>query len=198
MKPIITILDERLAQVGSTVDFNGHADEKSYCLGAHTFELPEGIDYSLVLTNAGQGILVSGMIHTSVIGVCDRCLDPANFSIASEVDEFYLFEAPEAHDALDEDEDTFELVGDDNTIDLTSAISSSLLMETPYTVLCSEDCRGLCCECGQNLNQGSCQHASPVLREDEARHASSPFASLAALKDELAARESAHTSRQES
>lgn len=198
MKPIITILDERLAQVGSTVDFNGHADEKDYCLGAHTFELPEGIDYSLVLTNAGQGILVSGMVRASVRGVCDRCLDTATFSIASEVDEYYLFEEPEVHAALDDDEDVYELVGADNTIDLTSAINSSLLMETPYTVLCSDTCQGLCCECGQNLNQNSCPHMSRVLREDEALRASSPFSELAALKDKLVAQEAAHISTQDS
>ena len=31
-----------------------------------------------------------------------------------------------------------------------------VLLELPGKVLCSEDCKGLCCQCGKNLNEGSC------------------------------------------
>ena len=74
MKPVIFALDERLANPGDTLSVTGHLDEPGYELGEHEFELPSGIDYDLALTNAGEGILATGMLRCHVKGTCDRCL----------------------------------------------------------------------------------------------------------------------------
>ena len=168
MKPFPFALDERLKGAGDTLPFSGHADEDSYSLGGHDF----------VLTNAGEGILVTGMLRAHVVGVCDRCLDPAEMDISAEVDEYYLFEEPE--DAVQDDDDDLEygLVNADNTIDLSEALLPALLMETPFVVLCREDCKGLCPVCGENLNEHDCGHAALIA---ERRAASNPFAVLASL-----------------
>ena len=178
MKPFPFALDERLKGAGDTLPFSGHADEDSYSLGGHDFELPSGSDFDLVLTNAGEGILVTGMLRAHVVGVCDRCLDPAEMDISAEVDEYYLFEEPE--DAVQDDDDDLEygLVNADNTIDLSEALLPALLMETPFVVLCREDCKGLCPVCGENLNEHDCGHAALIA---ERRAASNPFAVLASL-----------------
>ncbi len=44
----------------------------------------------------------------------------------------------------------------DDYIDLTDEVRESLLLELPMTVLCSEDCKGLCQHCGKNKNIGEC------------------------------------------
>ena len=62
MEPLIVSLDERLANPGDTWTLAGHLDEPSYELGDHEFRLPSGIDYDLVLTNAGEGILIPAEI----------------------------------------------------------------------------------------------------------------------------------------
>ena len=41
-------------------------------------------------------------------------------------------------------------------IDLSEDIKESLLLEVPARILCSEDCKGLCPHCGQNLNKEKC------------------------------------------
>ncbi len=33
---------------------------------------------------------------------------------------------------------------------------NEILVGWPMKVLCSEDCKGICSVCGQNLNEGSC------------------------------------------
>ena len=177
MKPFPYALDERLSEAGDTLPFSGHADEDSYSLGGHDFELPSGIDFDLILTNAGEGILVTGMLRAHVVGVCDRCLDPAEMGISAEVDEYYLFEEPESLPDDDDDLD-YALVSPDNTIDLSEALLPALLMETPFVVLCREDCKGLCPVCGENLNEHDCGHAAQIA---ERRAASNPFAVLATL-----------------
>ena len=144
----------------------------------------------LVLTNAGKGILATGLVSGRVLGTCDRCLEEAVLDLTGEVEEYYLFKAQEATadggDTLgDDDEMDFSWVGEDHTIDLTDAISSALLMETPYVVLCREDCKGLCPVCGENLNQVDCGHGAQIeRRREEERMASGPFSALRELRFE--------------
>lgn len=180
MKPVIVPLDARLADPGSSLPVQGHLDEASYSLGDHDFTLPAGIDYDLVLTNAGEGILATGMLSAQVEGVCDRCLETAKFDVAGEVDEYFLFHEPDPSSlGEDEDEIDFSLVLPDSTVDLSEALNSALLMETPFIILCKPDCKGLCPVCGNNLNERDCGHLAQLQQN---RLASSPFAKLKDLK----------------
>ena len=178
MQPVILALDARLGEAGDTLPLKGHLDETSYTLGEREFSLPSGIDYDLMLTNAGEGILATGILTTHVVGTCDRCLSPAEFDVSGEVDEYYLFEEPEETGDDDDDELDFSLVSADNTIDLSDALLSALVMETPFVVLCRPDCKGLCPVCGANLNEEDCGHAAQI---EEERLKASPFAVLASL-----------------
>lgn len=181
MKPLPFAIDDRLGSAGDTLPLAGHLDETGYELGDHEFSLPEGLDYDLVLTNAGEGILATGLVRAHVVGTCDRCLEPAEFDVAGEVDGYYLFEEPE-HLAEDEDEADYELVSADRTIDLSAALLSALVMETPFVVLCREDCAGLCPVCGANLNEGDCGHAAQLeAQRERERLEASPFSALAGL-----------------
>ncbi len=190
MEPlIVSIDDDRLANAGDALPVAGHIDQNAYSLGDHDFVLPQGIDYDLVLTNAGEGILATGLLRTHVLGTCDRCLEDAEFDIAAEVDEYYLFEEPaetgsssdddDFEDLDDDDEADYSLVADDNTIDLSGALTTALVMETPFVVLCKPDCKGLCPRCGANLNEEDCGHAQQIAEE---RLAANPFAVLKDLK----------------
>jgi uncharacterized protein len=185
MQSVIVALDERLENPGDTRVVADHLDEKSYSLGERDFTLPEGIDYDLVLTNAGEGILATGIISCHVKGSCDRCLGDAEFDVKGEVDEYFLFKEPEQKLEVGdgEDEVDYALVSADHTVDLTDALESALLMDTPFIVLCQEDCQGLCPVCGQNLNESDCGHGAQIeaAREQE-RLDKSPFAVLKDLK----------------
>ena len=181
MEPLPFAIDDRLSGAGDTLPLAGHLDETGYELGDHEFSLPGGIDYDLVLTNAGEGILATGLVRARVVGTCDRCLEPAEFDVAGEVDGYYLFEEPEQL-GEDEDEADYELVAPDRTIDLSGALLAALVMETPFVVLCREDCAGLCPVCGANLNEEDCGHAAQLEdRREQERLEASPFAALAGL-----------------
>lgn len=180
MEPIIVRVDERLEAPGESITVSGTLDLSSYEMGGRTFTLPDGASYNLVLTNAGDGILATGILHAHIEGVCDRCLDPAAFDVSAEVDEYYLFEEPEEAFSEDEEDDVdYSLISDDDTIDLSEALLSALLMETPYIVLCRPDCKGLCPICGANLNEGDCGCAK---QQEEKELEESPFAVLRNLQ----------------
>ena len=97
------------------------------------------------------------------------------------MDGWYLFEEPEIRDDSDEDEIDYYLVGPNDDIDLTEALFSTLLFETPYVVLCKPDCKGLCPHCGANLNEGDCGCTERV-EQERAVSPDNPFAVLSQLK----------------
>lgn len=177
MQKVTVSIDDRLENPGDSLPLAGHLDETSYALGEREFSLPDGIDYDVVLTNAGEGILATGILRAHVVGTCDRCLDPAEFDVSGEVDEYYLFHEPEEAAFEDDEEEgpDYSLISEDQTIDLTDALASALVMETPYVVLCKPDCKGLCPVCGANLNHEDCGHAAQLERD---RLASNPFVVL--------------------
>ena len=181
MESVIVRLDDRLANAGDTLPFAGHLNMSSYELSDRVLQLPNGIDYDLMLTNAGEGILATGIVRAEVVSSCDRCLDDARLEIAGEVDEYYLFHEPDSGVMEDDEEEgpDFALVGPNSTIDLSDALVSAFVMEVPFVILCKNDCKGLCPVCGENLNHVDCGHGAQIERESEQRRMdASPFAVL--------------------
>lgn len=180
-KRVVVSIDDRLANPGDTLPVVGHLQIQEVTLGERTFALVDGMDYDVLLTNVGEGILATGILRSQVSTTCDRCLDETTLDIAGEVDEYYLFHEPDQGVRADDEEEgpDYTLIEDDYTIDLADALSAAFVMEMPYVVLCKEDCAGLCPMCGENLNHVDCGHAEQIAAQAEAdRIASSPFAKL--------------------
>lgn len=55
---------------------------------------------------------------------------------------------------ISDDDDLIVIERD--TLNLDELVIPSIIVETDMVHLCSEDCRGLCQSCGQNLNISSC------------------------------------------
>ena len=97
-----------------------------------------------------KGIYVTGKLDSSVEGECARCLAPARMPIEIEMDELFYHPpqtAPQGEFA----------VGEDGFIDLAPLVRQMSLLAIPMQPFCQEDCKGLCADCGQNLNKGNCQ-----------------------------------------
>lgn len=175
--PIVIELEGKIENPGESLPVAGTVSIDGYEVGEKHFDLPEGIAYDAVLTNAGDGILLTGMVRAHAVGTCDRCLDPAAFDIAGELQEYYLFEEPEG---ADEDED-YELLPQDRKLDLAQPIADAVVMETPFQVLCRPDCAGLCPTCGCNLNYETCD-CDALAEAERIEGDDNPFAALKALK----------------
>lgn len=177
-EPVIIACEGKIENPGESMSVTGVIDTPSYEVGEKTFELDGGISYDIVLTNAGDGILATGIVRAHATGTCDRCLDPAPIDIAGEIEEYYLFEEPEDTEAY---EDGFELVGEDRTVDLSGPICDAVVMDTPFVVLCRPDCAGLCPVCGTNLNHETC-HCAEDAAGERLESDDNPFAALKNLK----------------
>jgi len=117
---------------------------------------------SLRLTRTASGVLVSGTLSHQVETTCSRCLEPYVRTQTIDLEEEFLpvvdvnTGVPLVESETD-DPEAFRLT-DQHMLDLDEAIRQYAILETPLQPLCREDCRGLCTECGVNLNQQSCPH----------------------------------------
>ena len=129
--PNVTVdLSEQLEFPGDSYPLTGKVDVAAYTVGEKEYQLQDGIDYDVVFTNAGTGVLLTGMVRAHATGECDRCLEPASFDIAGEIEEFYLFNEPEDPEAY---EDGYELLGEDRIVDLGEPINDAVVMDTPLS-----------------------------------------------------------------
>ena len=64
-----------------------------------------------------------------------------------EIDFQELFEYPDAIN----DEDSLRLV--DDLLDLEPVVRDAIVLSLPLAPLCKDDCRGLCSQCGVDLNK---------------------------------------------
>ncbi len=103
----------------------------------------------LRLTRTPQGILVQGTLEAKTGTECTRCLKPLLYTFQVELSELFTLDNSGAY-----------VIDDGDTIDLTPILREEGILSVPMQVLCNPDCKGLCPECGCNLNEGSCDCVS--------------------------------------
>ncbi len=99
-----------------------------------------------------------GRVKTTLEVDCGRCLEPFSLPVDAAFDLLYLphsENAGEGEIAVEED-DLSTAYYRDEQIDLAHLIEEQFYLVLPMKPLCSAECRGLCPQCGINLNTGSC------------------------------------------
>ena len=90
---------------------------------------------------------VSCVLHV----VCDRCLQELTREYSYDFSHTVVPSLQSEGDVYD----TY-LVAEHDSIDMNQTAISDLLLMLPTKMLCREDCKGLCPDCGKNLNLGPC------------------------------------------
>lgn len=147
------------------------------------FPAPDGIGDSIVGITAGDDVQVTGSFDSIVDGIvftgritapahaeCTRCLKPITHDWTADVTAFFPFDA--AKDARggrddaevdivageDEAEDTYPLVSGGAFADIEALLRDALVEALPLQPLCKPDCKGLCSQCGEDLNEHPDHH----------------------------------------
>ena len=104
-----------------------------------------------------------GRVGTQLELTCSRCVEPYRFPIDADFDHRYLprSEASTDQDSEVAEEDLETSYYTDDEIDLGELMREQFYLALPMKPLCSEDCKGLCPQCGTNLNTGTCD-CTPV------------------------------------
>ena len=125
------------------------------------FNLPEiKLDEDLVLNNlhgvvrvtrTPQGLLVQVKLQAHTSNSCVRCLEDFEMPLQVDFSDLYAFD----HRSVTE---SGLILPDNGHINLAPLLREFMLLEIPISPICRTDCRGLCLECGTNLNITPCDH----------------------------------------
>ena len=126
-------------------------------IGVAVIAIEQGapLDLDLRLESVSEGVLVTGTVAAPTTGECARCLTPLAGRVQVGLTELYAY--PDSTTEATTEEDEVGRVVDD-TIDLEQAIVDAVVLELPFSPLCSPDCPGLCPECGAQLAQEPGHH----------------------------------------
>ena len=105
---------------------------------------PIRINGTVSLTGEHSAI-VNGEVDYTIQGKCTRCLE--------DVEQKFLLEFNEGVE--ENNVDGYSVVND--TIDLTKIVEDLIMINSPITFLCDENCKGICLGCGENLNKSQCK-----------------------------------------
>jgi len=120
----------------------------------------EPIHGDIVAAREYDHLRVNGRLTTSVQLSCSRCLAEYDSAIDTNFTLLYRKENLKAFSAVDELEleetDLLTLAYTGDEIDLTHEIEEQIVLEIPIKPLCDESCKGLCHQCGTDLNVSQC------------------------------------------
>ena len=109
----------------------------------------------LRLSLEGSTVVVSGTVKGSYSTVCSRCADETVQTIEAPLD--LVLKPLAARTAESEYAEDLHFGYYENEEILCDVIAEEfLVLALPFTVLCSPGCKGLCPQCGKNLNEGPC------------------------------------------
>jgi len=108
---------------------------------------------------SGNEVFVNGHIDARAQVECDRCLQPVEAPVTAD---FALEYIPGSEYASSEVAELTEAemsvsVFDGQAIDVDEIVKEQILLAVPTRMLCREECKGICPECGIDKNKGECQ-----------------------------------------
>ena len=115
-----------------------------------------GLNGTARVNRTPQGVLAVCEFDAAVTLECVRCLKAFDLPLRSEFSDLFAFDKRSMTDSE-------LLIPDDGNIDLEPLVREYLLIEIPISPVCRPDCKGLCIECGEDLNLGTCEHNVRVI-----------------------------------
>lgn len=112
------------------------------------------------IARTNRGVIVTGRVRTDLADTCGRCLAPLRIPIDAPIEEEVLplvdLLSGLRLDMAAEPE-VFRL-SDHHELDLEPLAREAIQLAAPIAPICRPDCRGLCPDCGVDLNTGPHDH----------------------------------------
>lgn len=106
----------------------------------------------------GDAFRLTGRVTSRLELECGRCLEPFETAVDAPFELRYIPQAENAGEAereIDEDDLTTAFY-QEGAVDVIELMREQFQLALPMKPLCSVACRGLCSQCGTNLNRASC------------------------------------------
>ena len=107
---------------------------------------------------SGNEVFVNGHFDTRAQVECDRCLKPIELSVSADFELEYITGSEYESTAVAEltEAEMSVAVFDGEALDVDEIVKEQILLAVPTRMLCREDCKGICPECGVDRNTGEC------------------------------------------
>jgi uncharacterized protein len=142
---------------------------KEALAGSEGYSLKEASRFHASLKKLSGRVLLSGDFTAKIVAPCKRCVKDVEVSLAVKFELALVPAEPRRGDDGEGDDDgkaaragSFQLTETDSEpfdgkkIQLDPIIREQLVLALPVSVLCKDDCKGLCTVCGQDLNDKEC------------------------------------------
>ena len=103
------------------------------------------VEIKTKITRADNGVFAKITAGSRYESLCGRCLEGMTQDWTTE---FTL---------------SFDVEKGEEFIEMGEDIRQELILNLPARVLCQADCKGLCIDCGANLNKQECKHKHAVI-----------------------------------
>jgi uncharacterized protein len=157
---------ERIPQDGLSIEHRMQANDfeiLKLLIAKGEAEFSDTIDIKLSILPRKDLIQVDGGVQARVRITCSRCAESYDAHLRRQFTLSYSRKIPQDlhRDETEGIELTAQQIGlilyQGDEIDLRDALAEQVVLALPYKPLCRHDCKGLCQNCGANLNQEVCQ-----------------------------------------
>ena len=143
-------LSQIIDRPGESISYSAVVDLSDLQYGT-CFPVTEPVKAEGTVRNTAGVLVMKGLITTCIHGICDRCAAEFDREMELPIDAVLVTELANEEN---EDEWVFTLEGD--SADLDDIVRTIFVLNMDSKLLCSDDCKGMCCRCGKNLNEGPC------------------------------------------
>ena len=107
---------------------------------------------------AGNEVFVNGHVDTRAQVECDRCLKPIELPVNADFELEYITDSEYESSGVAEltEAEMSVSVFDGEALDVDEIVKEQILLAVPTRMLCREDCKGICPQCGVDRNTGEC------------------------------------------
>ena len=151
---IVTIPEEGLKYV-----FSEDGSRFKECLidATNTDFTLRKVDVDCLIIKTSTTIFIKGKLSAIIKSYCNRCLEDVSVPIGGDFAYTLVPEKAETKEDLELTAEELEISHyQADFIDLTAIVCEQVILQIPIKVLCKEECRGLCPQCGINLNSSFC------------------------------------------
>ena len=135
------IMVERIPEEGST--YEGSEPGATLDMDSDSFVRVQGdVQYSLYAQHVSDELIVRGTLSVELGLQCTRC---AEFFSTTVTDSDFLRAYPASKET--------------DSVEISPDMREDILLHIPSFPVCSDECRGLCTQCGADLNKGPCSCA---------------------------------------
>lgn len=133
---------------GKLLTWQGKWEKDEFLYQSQLYKVTEKEPICLTFSNIKPGkVLLEGNGKFTLLMECGRCL--------TEVEHTFSLSFSEELIAGTEDKETDSFM-EGYHLNVESLISDEILLNWPAKILCKQDCKGICQQCGKNLNLETC------------------------------------------